>query len=223
METHTRRKIKEKSFTPFESPVSVACDNEITPSPYVYNSQTGFTLIELMVSLTVFSIVMVISVGTLLTLIDANAKAQALYMATTNLSFALDAITRDIRTGHLYHCYNRGETEPSTGYNAQNCINGGNSLAFTRDWDSTMVRYRLSAGGRIQQNVGNSGSWEDMTSDKVVIDRFEFVVKNTDELPGNKKQPTIDVVVSGYVDNGLETTTDFNLQTHIVARRLDIL
>ena len=62
-----------------------------------------------------------------------------------------------------------------------------------------------------------------MTSDKVVIDRFEFVVKNTDELPGNKKQPTIDVVVSGYVDNGLETTTDFNLQTHIVARRLDIL
>ena len=39
----------------------------------------GFTLIELMVSLTVFSIVMVVSIGTLLIMIDSNAKAQALY------------------------------------------------------------------------------------------------------------------------------------------------
>ncbi|MCR4286010.1 MAG: prepilin-type N-terminal cleavage/methylation domain-containing protein [Candidatus Kaiserbacteria bacterium] len=222
METHTRRKIKEKGFTPFESPVSVACDNEVTPSPYVYNSQTGFTLIELMVSLTVFSIVMVISVGTLLTLIDANAKAQALYMATTNLSFALDAITRDIRTGHEYHCYNGGGIPAGGPFD---CLSG-DSLSFIRDWDSVQVGYRLN-GGKIQQNVGmvSSGSWEDMTSDKVVINSLSFVVKNSESLVSDNdmSQPTIDVVVSGYVDNGLETTTDFNLQTHIVARRLDIL
>jgi len=181
-------------------------------------TEKGFTLIELMVSLTVFSIVMVISVGTLLTLIDANAKAQALYMATTNLSFALDAITRDIRTGHDYHCYTGGGI-PAGG--PLNCASG-DSLSFVRDWDTIQVGYRLR-GGKIQQNVGmvSSDSWEDMTSDMVVIDTFDFVVANS--LGGDTSQPTIDVVVSGYVDNGLEVTTDFNLQTHIVARRLDIL
>lgn len=195
METHTKRNITEK----------------------------GFTLIELMVSLTVFSIVMVISVGTLLTLIDANAKAQALYMATTNLSFALDAITRDIRTGHEYHCYTGGGI-PAGG--PLDCPSGGDSLSFIRDWDTVQVGYRLS-GGKIQQNVGMgiNDPWEDMTSDKVVIDSLSFVVKNSESLVSDNdmSQPTIDVVVSGYVDNGLETTTDFNLQTHIVARRLDIL
>ena len=190
-------------------------------------TEKGFTLIELMVSLTVFSIVMVISVGTLLTLIDANAKAQALYMATTNLSFALDAMTRDIRTGHDYICYNQNDGSltdgvPSNEDNPQDCVSGMDSLSFERDWDSVQVRYRLS-GGRIQQNVEPSVTWEDMTSDKVVVDTLVFVVDNAEPLGPDSNQPTINIVVSGYVDNGLEVTTDFNLQTHIVARRLDIL
>lgn len=196
METHTRRKIKEK----------------------------GFTLIELMVSLTVFSIVMLISVGTLLTLIDANAKAQALYMATTNLSFALDAITRDIRTGHQYNCYNQGPGAggdlPANEDNTSDCVSGKDSLSFLRDWDNTRVRYRLY-NGKVEQKV-ETGNWTPMTSNAVVITDFVFLVKNSSDLP-DKNQPTIDVMIEGYVDNGLETTTDFNVQTHIVSRRLDVL
>lgn len=184
----------------------------------------GFTLIELMVSLTVFSIVMLISVGTLLTLMDANAKAQALYMATTNLSFALDAITRDIRTGHQFNCYDQSDGSVSGGIpsgegSTNDCLSGKDSLSFLRDWDSVRVRYRLN-NGKIEQKVG-TGNWAPMTSDAVVIGKFEFVVTNSDNA--DDEQPTIDVVMEGYVDNGLETTTDFNVQTHIVARRLDIL
>ncbi len=68
------------------------------------NGSAGFTLIELMVSLTLFSITMLISVGTLLILIDINAKAQAMYSSTTNLAFMLDNMTREIRMGYAYNC-----------------------------------------------------------------------------------------------------------------------
>lgn len=191
---------------------------------HIQNSAKGFTLVELMVSLAIFSIVMLISVGTLFTLIDANAKAQALHVATTNLSFALDAMTRDMRTGHDYYCFSQ-PTDPalSTG-DVQNCISGGDSLSFIRDWDSKRVWYRLHTDtdfSRIEQKVG-SRNWEVMTSDTVWITNLSFVVRNSDGLPDND-QPTIDVIIQGYVNNGLETNTDFNIQTHIVSRRLDIL
>ena len=87
----------------------------------------GFTLVELMVSLTIFSIVMMVSTGTLLVLIDVNAKAQALYSATSNLSFALDSMTREMRTGYHYYC---DDSNGQTGEELPPTIPGGDP---TRD------------------------------------------------------------------------------------------
>jgi prepilin-type N-terminal cleavage/methylation domain-containing protein len=67
----------------------------------------GFTLIELIVSMAVFSVVITISVGALLTLIASNEQLQNKQSVMTNLSFALDSMTREIRTGTHYFCAGR--------------------------------------------------------------------------------------------------------------------
>jgi prepilin-type N-terminal cleavage/methylation domain-containing protein len=187
----------------------------------------GFTLIELMVSLTVFAIVMVVSTSTLLTMVNANAKAQALYSATSNLSFALDSMTREIRTGFHYYCTNAIENDIAADTSTRNCdTTAGQYIAFTRERDDGRMAYRLS-GGKIQQNVGPG--WQDITAEDVVIDVFTLTVKNTDSnttnLPMNTEiyQPTVDLFIKGHVNNGLDTDTDFHIQTHIVQRRLDLL
>lgn len=192
---------------------------------------SGFTLIELMVSLTIFSIVMLISTGTLLTLIDVNAKAQALYMATTNLSFALDIITRDIRTGHAYYCAqidsgnHYGQDIDLTG--TSDC-SGKTFISFTRDWSGERVSYRFRSGDAsavsIEQRVGDSSQeWYPITSSQVTITRFDIIVDESSTTGGaNNDQPTITLKVAGYINNGLDTDTDFNIQSHIVSRRLDI-
>ena len=200
-------------------------------------SKAGFTLIELMVSLTIFSIVMLISVGTLLTLIDANAKAQALYMATTNISFALDVMTRDIRTGHYYRCENVDngnhfgqENNSGNGYDneyTKDCASGGEELVFTRDWSNVRVGYRLSEG-QIEQKIGYSGSWVPLTSLSTLnVTSLEFVVQNSKAAQGgnNYSQPTITISVQGEVADGIEddSVTDFDIQTQIISRRLDII
>jgi len=69
--------------------------------------QLGFSLVELVVSLAVFSVVVTIAVGSLLVLINANQQIQAEQSVLTNLSFALDSMTREIRTGTNYHCVSR--------------------------------------------------------------------------------------------------------------------
>ncbi len=185
----------------------------------------GFTLVELMVSLTIFSIVMLISTGTLLIMIDVNAKAQALYSSTTNLSFALDNMTREIRTGYQYHCTTSGTQTVSDplASGAIDCSSGGDTMAFNRDKDTVRMGYRWNTTSKaIEQKIA-SGNWMQITSRDVIIDTFEIVVNNSDTIAknGDTDQPTVDIRVVGHVNNGLDTDTDFNIQTRIVERRFD--
>lgn len=68
------------------------------------NKKSGFTLIEMMVAIAVFSIVMVTAMSALLNVIDANNKAKAIKTAINNISFALEGISKDMRVGTEYTC-----------------------------------------------------------------------------------------------------------------------
>lgn len=188
----------------------------------------GFSLVELMVSLTIFSIVMVVSVGTLLVMIDANAKAQALYSVMTNLSFAIDSVTRNVRTGHAHYCASSeaqvyeafGRQGSLSEYKRRDCTTGQNTLVFTREIDDERIGYRLH-NGAIQQREGSDGSWLDITASDVFIERFEFTTVGTTRTGKDTAQPQIALLVEGYVLNGLDTETDFRLQTRVSQRILD--
>ena len=56
----------------------------------------GFTLIELMVSVTIFIIVMVIALGSLLSISEAERKAEQLKTVMNNLNFGLESMARAI-------------------------------------------------------------------------------------------------------------------------------
>jgi prepilin-type N-terminal cleavage/methylation domain-containing protein len=71
---------------------------------FIKTKQTGFTLIEIIVSLALFSVVITIAVGALLILIASNRQLQNEQSVLSNLSFALDSMTREIRTGSNYYC-----------------------------------------------------------------------------------------------------------------------
>lgn len=68
------------------------------------SKKSGFTLIEIIVSLALFSVVVTIAVGALLILIASNRQLQNEQSVLSNLSFALDSMTREIRTGSNYYC-----------------------------------------------------------------------------------------------------------------------
>lgn len=206
--------------------------------------QRGFTLIELMVSLSIFAITIVISVGTLLVMIDANAKAQALYAATTNLSYALDNMTREMRMGYHYYCSNGGENQttlypagdkPYAGCNG----NGeGNFIAFTREIDKARIGYRRAPSeddptkNVIEQYVENAADpnedtdeWIPITSSDVNIETFTVIVEGEEPYVDDEDdidQPTVVLRIKGILDNGLDTDTTFDIQTRITQRRIDV-
>lgn len=68
----------------------------------------GFTLIEILVSLAIFSVVAVIAIGALVRVTSANRQAQAIQSGVNNVSFIVDTISREMRVGTTYDCIHTG-------------------------------------------------------------------------------------------------------------------
>ena len=189
----------------------------------------GFSLIELMVSLTIFSIVMTLSISTLLVLIDANAKAQALSSSMTNLSFAIDSMTRNIRTGKDFRCVSGSSLESTLVGSNQDCLSGSTGIAFTPGFEDTWrMAYRLN-GTVIEQWIDKPSiqdEWVPITSTEqpsaVNVSNLEFMVNGSATAGSNDVvQPRISLLVVGSVSNGLETPTIFKVQSNVTQRVLD--
>jgi len=174
--------------------------------------QSGFSLIEMIVSLALFSVVVTISVGALLVLIATNQQLQNEQSVMTNLSFALDSMTREIRTGTRYYCDSKPDytTNHSDGSNnmfatttnldtefgntlARDCAQGNNSgqqlqgIMFVEGGDSIS-----GAGDRIlyfyDDTTGQifrrvgSGPAQSIVSSGIYITNAEFYVSGTTPL-----------------------------------------
>lgn len=167
----------------------------------------GFTLIEMLVALFIFSVVMVIATGALVSVIEANRKAQSVEAVMSNVSFAIDSMSRALRVGTEYN--------PGPG---SSCADGGaSSMEFT-DVDGRAVEYRFN-GGQIERRIGGAGnSFLAMTAPEVTIERFCLYVQG--ESPSDGEQPRILMLVGGRAGQG-KTETIFDIQTLVSQRIID--
>ncbi len=193
------------------------------------NQRRGFTLIEVLVSLSIFTIVVTISVSALYSLIDANARSRNSQSVATNLSFMLDSMTREIRTGTHYYCATSVSQSLPTGLNdtsTQDCTAGnGVAMAFneggqslTQNASSRRIAYRLNEG-RLQRRLGN-GTWLNLTAEDVEVESLQFSVEGssiTDDLT-----PIATIYIKGRVGDEETNRDDFDIQTTITQRLLDI-
>jgi prepilin-type N-terminal cleavage/methylation domain-containing protein len=72
----------------------------------------GFTLVEIIVSLALFTVVAVIAVGAFLRILAANKQSQALQTAMNNANFALESMVRELRVGSNYVCFDGSDSSP---------------------------------------------------------------------------------------------------------------
>lgn len=179
----------------------------------------GFSLIEVMVSLALFSIVMIIAMGAFLSVLDANRKAQALQISIDNTYFAFEHITRLIRTGTTYDC------ESFSSLDTHDC-NGGSEFQFLDDTGRT-IRFQL-VNGVIEQQIRDAtsgvwGNWFSLTAPDLDVKNLIFHVNNSTLLSsGNTEQPTVTLVIMGVVNEGKKTETQIKLQTTVAQRVLDL-
>lgn len=191
-------------------------------------SKKGFTLVELIVSVGLFATVMTLSAGAYLLMISLNRQSQAIASGIDNLSFALETLTRSIRTGTAYGC---GTSSATPG---NDCATGGSFFVFTdaSTGVSRTISYRKStatsecapgASGQCIVRSINSGSWLPVTDASVNISNLTFYLSGSVAGAANGKPPYVTIVIQGSTSAGPgKPPKTFSVETSAVMRGTDL-
>ncbi|TSC61794.1 MAG: hypothetical protein G01um101448_650 [Parcubacteria group bacterium Gr01-1014_48] len=184
---------------------------------------TGFTLVEMLVAIFVFTIVMVISMGAILSTLDANRKTQTVQLVIDNVDFALEGMARTLRTGMDYHC----DLTKGTKTKPRDCKTGADSIVFEHAKGSFVdlndnYAYKLDTGTKqIKRSIDSGVTFTPISAANVEITSLTFYVMNSD--PTDEVQSRIIISVRGRAGAEIfRTKTEFNLQTMVTQRIPDI-
>lgn len=171
----------------------------------------GFTLVEMLVSIALFAIVLVITLGSIMTIVDVNRKSQSLTIVMNDLNFALENITRSVKTGDIQVA---DSNTPRELYVIEDLKNQ------KRD-----VKY-IFEGGSIKRQVrdDNTEPWGQavsVTSDQIKIEDASFLIYGS-KVSGDSRQPRVLITVSGTAMVGPTISSKFHIQTTVSQRRLEV-
>ena len=162
----------------------------------------GYTLVELIIAVGLFALIMMLASGAYLVMIGVNRQVQGIATGIDNLAFALETMTRTIRTGAGYSC-------PG---GASDCIVNNFSLT---DADGTPVTYAISDGVITQNGVA-------LTDPSVNVSSLAFYASGTRKPPSDYLQSRVTIVISGTVSSGPGKTEEFTVETGATMRGTDI-
>lgn len=176
----------------------------------------GFTLVEMIVSLGLFTIIMFVATSAFLSIVNTDRKARTIRIAADNLNIALEDISRRIKTGTAYYC----DGGVGTAINATNdtCTLGGTSIAFT---DQFGVRTSYKKVGTSIERETFGGSSLQVTSPEIIINTLKFIVSGSSAFSsGNYAQPMVIISIDGSLGSG-PIGSGFKIQTTVTQRAYD--
>lgn len=173
-----------------------------------HTSQKGFTLVEMIVAVFIFTIVMLVATGALISIVEANRKAQSVKSVMNNLNFSLDSMTRAIRVGNTYDC------------GIATCASDGSDAFTFISTDGEEIEYRYNETDQsIERSIDGGLSYQTLTAPEVDVEFLRFYVRG--EVVGDNEQPRVLIVVKGVAGTDDRTRTEFSLETMVTQRFLD--
>jgi prepilin-type N-terminal cleavage/methylation domain-containing protein len=171
----------------------------------------GFTLIETLISITLFAFVVTITLTAILTILDINKKSRSLMAVMNNLNFAVDSITLSFKTGK----------EPDQDGNDCFETNQVNYKITETAKDVTRVQpveYCITENG-ITKKQGN-GDPVAITSEGVEFNTTDSYFKVQGKTPGSA-QPILFMHLVGTVKSSSKVQSTFRIQTSVSQRDLN--
>jgi prepilin-type N-terminal cleavage/methylation domain-containing protein len=201
----------------------------------------GFTLVEVMISIGLFTVVMVIGIGAILGVSSTHRKTQAMRTVVDNLSFLVEDMSRSMRLGGYFVCVPDpvNDFTLSVWSGVQNTSDGTDckGISFEPYWSyipsdyTNQVIYMMDevdgVGTIFKKEAENTSlslnEMKPVTPAEINIDveHSGFTVIGSDPNDAPKLQPKVIIVLKGKVKVG-NTENDFNLQTTVSARLLDV-
>lgn len=166
----------------------------------IRDRRQGFTILELIVAIGLFSTVTSIAIGGFAAAMRAQRQAGSLITANSNISLVLEQMTREMRTGFDF------------------CVNGQSCPSVTevsfKNARSEVVTYCLS-GDAVLRGVGGgacgAGNFERITADAIAVRHLRFYLRGN--VAGDNLQPRITIAIGVSPREQALTGNIINLQT----------
>lgn len=159
-----------------------------------FNSKNGFTIVELLVAVTLFTVVVSIATGTFIQSLRTQRATVALIAANSNAGLAIEQMSREIRTGKGFS------------------LSGG-ELNFTNAKEQLII-YRLRNEAIERVINGEVGV---ITAANAKISKLNFLLAGESPADGLPTKATIILEISSPEAFGAK----INLQTTISSRVLE--
>jgi type II secretory pathway pseudopilin PulG len=195
---------------------------------------TGYTIIETMIAISLFIIIVMAGMGALLNANLLHKKSQSMRSIIDNLNFVMEDMSKNLRTGYSYYCIIGSDTlsNVNTTKGGQNCW----GIAFeyqdgTVDPNDQWVYY-IGPDTSIPDSMAiwkstagpyNASSFIKLTPNEVVIDvaKSSFSVIGAEPPPGDLQQPFVTIKLVGSITSN-NVVSPFTLQTSVSQRQIDI-
>lgn len=173
-------------------------------------SLAGFTLIEIIVSVAIFSVIILTSTGIFKLVIDAQRKEISTQNVEESLKYFLEVTAKEIRAAQ--------KSDDSCGVAAGQIFGAGtnilgDTLSF-KNYYGQCVNYSLQAdtvsGGRFQVQRDSASGF--ISPAKIMIDTLHF------STAGTSTQPIVTINLRAHADSGPGAITTMTLQTSISSR-----
>lgn len=178
-------------------------------------SNTGFTLVEVMVSISIFAIIVSVGIGALFNMSQAFAYSKAQQAITDQLNFVLENMMRELRTGYNYTCANASMPETPDGLD---CLNA-QTIAFSSDPMQTGAELIVYTS-TLDATLTKSSILHDAQEGPIALlpEEIENVQFNVTVHGNNGGQPVVVVSLSGTI-SVRQQSEDFTIQMAVTQRR----
>lgn len=201
----------------------------------------GYTIIEMMIAISIFLIVVTIGMNGLLQSNLVLNKSRDMRNIMDNLSFIMEDMSRSIRTGYNYRCYYNedgkiwdGNEVESGDLEIPRSCTLGHAIAFeeastgisgnpTDQWIYKFVYDESINGFIIAKSINGGRNFYPLSDPKIVLsDKSGIsILAAESQSQGNDGQPLVIIRISGEVlYKGIKTP--FNLQTSVSQTLIDI-
>jgi len=205
----------------------------------------GFTLIEVMIAMAIFTVIMVIGIGAVLDTITQHHTTENIRGVMDNLNFVMEDMVRNIRLGADVHCALSTDgtyVDPTTGaITPQSCYGtttsgGSNKIVFKDLTRKHNITYTISAAApgvpsQIFKQIDDVssgtlvlGTAEPISSDNIEMDfnLSGFTVRGAEPgtIGADHSQPSVVIRLAGTIKYKTYNSK-FAVQTTVTLRALD--
>ncbi len=191
------------------------------------DNKGGYTIIETMIAVSLFTVIIIAGMGALLNANLLHQKSQNMRSIIDNLSFIMEDMSRNLRTGYSYHCLTGNDNLSSVG-TPLSCSSGW-GVAFESASTFTDINnpnnqwvYYIDNGRIFKSTQGSFATAIQLTPDEVVIGGASaFLVSGAESVLTNQQQPFVTIRLVGTI-TFKNAVTPFSLQTSVSQRLVDI-